>query len=119
MANYAGDGRTEAASISARSASISTAASGGEATRGPSTVETLIQKLGPLVERTHRVNNGLNNLGDRAYGEIPDNIKRSDAEVRESPHYGGTMAELFYTIDRMEDAVSAVESSARRIDGLA
>lgn len=109
----------EPASISARSSLGGANENMAKMARGPGTAETLVQKLAPLVERVQRLNHALSNLGDRAYGEQPPRAERDDVEVRETPPYGGMMAELYYTIDRMDDAVRAAEASARRIDGLA
>lgn len=87
--------------------------------RGPSVVDTLRDKLSPLLERVHRINNNLTGLCDRAYGENPATNQRGDPEIKESPPYGGAMAEMYYLIDRLEDAVAAAERSANRVDGLA
>ena len=116
MSNYAGEGRAEAASIDVRYAENRV---GKEAIRPAGVAQQLAEKLSPLVERVHRVRNNLLNLGDRAYGEQPPMANRTDMEAREAPPYGGAMAEIFWTIDRLEDAISAAEHSAARIDGLA
>lgn len=115
MDNYAGEGRREAASISAREVGVDVAKA--EMDRPLSNIAEQRQRLSPLLDRIHNVGNVLTNLGDRAYGERPTNAKGDD--VRKSPPYGGEMCELFYVIDRVEDAVDKLERAAARIDGLA
>lgn len=102
----------------AEGAAISTRLGGGQPARGPGVINDLTTKLAPLIERVATVSSRLHNLGDRAYGESP-NALRDEAEVRQGPPYSGAAGELFYTIDRLEEAVSEAERAANRVDGLA
>lgn len=76
------------------------------------------QRLGALVERAHMIANGLSQLGDRAFGEEPPRNSKGE-DVRQSPPYGGAMAEMHWTIDRMEDALNKLGSFAQRLEPLA
>lgn len=102
----------------AEGAAISTRLGGGQPARGPGVLSDLAGRLAPLVERVAVLTNRANDIGDRAYGESPS-VRHNDKEVREAPPYGGAAAELFYTIDRMEERISEAERAVSRIDGIA
>lgn len=125
MTDHFRDQRAEAASADVRRAET---ISGGDyarvgrdvaehAARGPSVIEEMNATAMRLCKRIAVIGERLRNLGDRAYGEIPTTAQKDD--VRPSPPYGGQAAELYYTLNRLDNLITSAERGVNRVDGLA
>lgn len=117
------EARAEGAAVSTRLGEQRAYASVGRdvaeaAARGPSVFEEMNATAMRLCERIDIIGGRLRNLGDRAYGEMPPTNQLKE-DPRPAPPYGGQAAELYYTLSRLDDLVSAAERGVNRVDGLA
>lgn len=109
------DARTEGAALSTRLGDGSKQSAIKRAE--PSAIADIRGRAEVLIERAARLSAQLKALGNRAFGELPE--RDASSRPDEAPQYGGEMAEMYYTINRISRFMDEAEQAAARLDSIA
>lgn len=80
----------------------------------PSTFEEIANRLQSLVNRAHMVASGLEEIGARVFGPLPESDSKDESSA--SRGLSGTLGEAHTMISWLENALSRIEQAAARLE---